>query len=126
MTTADMKTQTVEESIEEYFRAWNEKGLKNIETMLEKCWTSDGTYADPRVAPMQWKNGLAAVIQGSQEAMPDRRINKTSKVETHHNSGRYKWEVVKQNGERSEGLDYVEFDSENRIRRVVSFFGALL
>jgi hypothetical protein len=68
---------------------------------------------------------LAAVIQGSQEKMPDRKIAQTSKVDFHDNSGRYKWVLTKKNGDTSEGLDYFEYNSENRIVRIVSFFGVL-
>lgn len=120
-----MNTQTVEESIAQYIRAWDEKDPKKIEAALEKCWAADGTYADRRYAQMKWTNGLVAVIEKSQKEMPDRKITQTSKVDVHHNSGRYKWDLVKKNGEKSEGLDYFEFDSENRITRIVSFFGVL-
>lgn len=121
-----MKTQTVEESIAQYFRAWNEKGVKNIQATLEKCWTADvGTYTDPNNPPIKGLEGLAMVIQGSQDKMPERKIELISKVDCHDNSGRYEWRLTKQNGEKSEGLDYFEYDSENQITRIVSFFGAL-
>jgi hypothetical protein len=120
-----MNTQTVEESITQYIQAWNEKGLKNIKTALEKCWTADGTYTDSNNPPMKGLDKLAAVIQGSQEKMPERKIARTSRVDFHDNSGRYQWLLTKKNGEKSEGLDYFEFNAENRITRVVSFFGVL-
>jgi hypothetical protein len=120
-----MNAQTVEESITLYIQAWNEKGLKNIKAALEKCWTADGTYTDPNNPPIKGLDELAAVIQGSQEKMPDRKIAQTSKVDFHDNSGRYKWVLTKKNGDTSEGLDYFEYNSENRIVRIVSFFGVL-
>lgn len=120
-----MNAQTVEESIAQYIVAWNEKGVKNIKAALEKCWTADGTYTDPSNSSMKGLDKLAAVIQGSQDKMPDRKISVTSKVDFHDNSGRYKWLLVKKNGDKSEGLDYFEYDSENRIVRIVSFFGVL-
>lgn len=120
-----MNAQTVEESIAQYIVAWNEQGIKNIKAALEKCWTVNGTYTDPSNAPMKGLDKLAAVIQGSQDKMPERKISATSKVDFHDNSGRYKWLLVKKNGDKSEGLDYLEYDSENRITRIVSFFGIL-
>jgi len=120
-----MNTQTVEESIRQYIQAWNEKGLKNIKATLEKCWTDNGTYTDPNNPPMKGLDGLAAVIQGSQDKMPERKISQTSKVDFRHNSGRYQWLLTKKNGDTSEGLDYFEYNSENRITRIVSFFGVL-
>lgn len=120
-----MNAQTVEESIAQYIVAWNEKGVKNIKATLEKCWTTDGTYTDPSNPPIKGLDGLAAVIQGSQEKMPERKIGLTSKVDFHDNSGRYKWLLTKKNGDKSEGLDYFEYNSENRITRIVSFFSVL-
>ena len=120
-----MNAQTIEESIAQYFVAWNEKGVKNIKAALEKCCTADGTYTDPSNPPMKGLDALSAVIQGSQDKMPERKISLTSKVDFHDNSGRYKWLLTKKNGDKSEGLDYFEYDSENRITRIVSFFGVL-
>lgn len=120
-----MNTQTVEQTIEQYIRAWNEKEPEKIEAMLKKCWAANGAYVDPRYDPMQWTDGLVRIIAESQETLPDRRVNQVSKVDAHHSSGRYQWEVVMNNGDRTEGLDYVEFDSDNRIARLVMFFGAL-
>jgi hypothetical protein len=120
-----MNAQTVEESITLYIQAWNEKDLKNIKAALEKCWTADGTYTDPSNPPLKGLDKLAAVIEGSQEKMPERKIAQTSRVDFHDNSGRYKWLLTKKNGDKSEGLDYFEYDSENRIVRIVSFFGVL-
>ena len=120
-----MNTQTVEESITQYIQAWNEKGLKNIKTALEKCWTNNGTYTDPSNPPLKGLDELAAVIHGSQEKMPERKIKLTTKIDFHDNSGRYKWLLTKKNGDTGEGFDYFEYDSENRITRIVSFFGVL-
>ena len=77
------------------------------------------------IPPMKGLDGLAAVIQGSQDKMPERKISVTSKVDFHDNSGRYKWLLTKKTGDKSEGLDYFEYNSENRITRIVSFFGVL-
>lgn len=120
-----MNTQTIEDSIKQYIWAWNEKDPKKIEAALKKCWAADGIYTDPRSAPMKWTDGLVAIIEKSQATLPGRKINQTSKVDVHHGSGRYKWDLIKKDDERSEGLDYFEFDSDNRITRIVSFFGVL-
>lgn len=120
-----MNTQTVEESVRQYIQAWNEKGLKNIKAALEKCWTADSTYADPNNLPTKGPDGLAAVIQGSQDKMPERKFSQMSKADFHHNSGRFKWLLTQKNGETTEGLDYFEYNSENRITRIIGFFGIL-
>ena len=120
-----MNAQTVEESIAQYFVAWNEKGVKNIKAALEKCWTADSTYADPNNPPTKGFDGLAALIQNSEEKMPERKFSQTSKADFHHHSGRFKWLLTKKDGSATEGLDYFEYDAENRITRIVGFFGVL-
>ena len=102
-----------------------QKDSKTIKAALEKCWTADGTYTDPSNPPIKGLDKIAAVIQGSQDKMPERWISLTSKVDFHDNSNRYKWLLTKKNGDKSEGMDYFEYDSENRITRIVSFFGVL-
>ena len=120
-----MQTKTIEQAVAQYFEAWNESGLKNIKTSLERYWIAGGTYTDPNNPPMKGLDKLAAVIQGSQDKMPGRKLALTSKIDFHDNSGRYKWVLTKTDGKTSEGLDYFEYDSENRIVRLVSFFGVI-
>ena len=121
-----MNAQTIEESITLYIQAWNEKGLKNIKPALEKCWTADSTYADPNNAPVKGLDGLVTLIGRVQVQSPESKFSQTSQVESHHGSGRFKWRLTKKNGETArEGLDYFEYDSKNRITRIVGFFDVL-
>lgn len=120
-----MNAQTIEESIRQYNQAWNEKGLQNMKAALKKCWTADSTYADPNNAPTEGFDGLAGLIQKSWDSTPDRKFTQISKADVHHNSGRFKWLLTKKDGTMTEGLDYFEYDSENRITRIVGFFGVL-
>lgn len=120
-----MSKQTIEESIEQYVAAWNEKGTENIKAALEKCWTDDSTYADPNNAPTKGLDSLAMLIGRSHEQMPGRRFSPLSKPEFHHGSGCFKWRLTKKDGEARDGLDYFEYDSENRITRIVGFFEIL-
>ena len=120
-----METQTVEKSIELYFEAWNKKGVENIKAALEKCWIADGSYTDPRYEPMRGLDKLAEVLQASQDKFPGRILEVASKIDYHHGSGRYVWRFTQPGGATLEGVDYFEFNSENRITRLVSFFGKI-
>lgn len=119
-----MNTQPLEESIRRYFLAWNQTGLDAISATLQSSCVSSGIYTDPQNAPTGIE-GLAAIIQHSQEAAPGRIVTLTSRIDFHHGSGRYTWVLTKPNGDKSQGMDYVEYDADNRITRVVSFFGEL-
>ena len=120
-----MKTQTVEESVAQYVAAWNVSGVEKIKGALGKCWTADTTYADPNNAPTRGFDGLATLIGLSQEQMPGRQFSLLSKPEFHHSSGCFKWRLTEKDGARRDGLDYFEYNSENRIVRIVGFFDIL-
>lgn len=121
-----METQTVEKTVESYIEAWNKEGIENIKAALEKCWIAGGSYTDPRYEqPLIGLDKLAKVLQDSQDKFPGRKIEIVSKIDSHHGSGRYIWRFSQPNGTTSEGLDYFEYEAENRITRLVSFFGKI-
>ena len=117
-----MNTQTVEEITKQYVQSWNEKGLKNMKESLDKCWTADSTYADPNNAPFKGFDALIALIVRAQEQAPGGIYSQTSPPEFHHGSGRFNWRLTKKDGSKRNGMDYFEYDSENRITRIVGFF----
>lgn len=120
-----MSPQTVEESIEQYVAVWNEKGAENIKAALEKCWMADSTYADANNAPVKGFDRLAELIGRAQERSPGILDSQTSPPDFHHGSGCFKWRLTKKDGETFDGLDYFEYDSENKIVRVVAFISIL-
>ena len=120
-----METQTVEKTIELYIEAWNKEGVENIKATLEKCWIAGGSYTDPHHEPTIGLDNLAQILQDSQDKYPGRKIEVGSKVDYHHGSGRYIWRFSQPNGRSAEGLDYFDYDAENRITRLVSFSGKI-
>ncbi len=119
-----MNTQSLNESIERYFQAWNQTDIDTINTTLQSCWVAGGTYIDPLNA-LTGVDGLAAIIQHTQDGVPGRIVTLTSRVDFYHGSGRYTWAFTKPNGDKTEGFDYIEYDGDNRLTRLVSFFGGL-
>ncbi len=118
-------TPTVEEAVECYMQTWNVKGLQNIRTALAKCCAKEISHSDPNRPPKTGLEWLASVIQSSQEKFAGREIALISKVDYHFSSGRYNWRLTQKDGQRFEGTDYFEYDSENRITRIVTFSGVL-
>lgn len=114
--------QSVEQSIKQYVRAWNEKGVENIKAALEKCWTADTIFTDPKHPTVKGLDALVKAIQASQTAMPGRILSQTSKADFHHNSGTYQWVLTQKNGTTAKGSTYFEYNSENKLTRVVAFF----
>lgn len=118
--------QTVEESVTQYGDAWNVKGIENIKVALKDCWTSESTYVDTQNEMVKGIEGLAALINGFHEQMPGHTLQQASKVDSHHNSGRFTWVNIVPNGEKIEGMDYFEYNDQNQITRIVGFFGSFI
>ncbi|SDF20304.1 SnoaL-like domain-containing protein [Mucilaginibacter pineti] len=115
---------SVEEMIEKYVAAWNGKSLAEFKTAFAECWAADATYTDPNYENITGVDGIAELANGSLEKIPVRTFNVLKSPDYHHNVGRYTWNVVLPE-ETKEGFDYFEFNEQNQITRLVSFFGPL-
>ncbi|TCD03143.1 isomerase [Pedobacter psychroterrae] len=115
--------KTIEESITQYGHAWNVQGLENIKTALEDCWIQQSTYVDTQNEMVKGIDGLASLINGFHHVAPGHTLRQLSKVDFHHNCGRFKWENIGPNGDKMEGMDYFEYNDDNQITCIVGFFG---
>lgn len=115
---------SVEEMIRQYVAAWNNENLEEFKTAFAQCWAADATYTDPNFELVTGVDGIAGLAQASLELIPVRTFYISAQPDYHHNAGRYIWKVDLP-GETREGFDYFEFNEENKITRLVSFFGPL-
>ena len=113
---------TVEETISQYVAAWNLKGYDEMKAGFAKCWAIDGNYTDPSYALVEGLEGITKLAHDSYEQLPVRTFSVLTQPQHHHNAGSYRWGVEKPEGESGAGLDYFEFNDENKITRLVSFF----
>jgi hypothetical protein len=112
---------SVEEMIEQYVSSWNEGNLDDFKAAFARCWAADATYTDPNFELVKGVDGIADLAQFSLEKLPIRKFAVLTQPEYHHNVGRYNWKVDFP-GETKEGFDYFEFNGENKLTRIVSFF----
>ncbi|MBB5645923.1 nuclear transport factor 2 family protein [Pedobacter cryoconitis] len=115
--------QTIEESIAQYGKAWSTKGLENIKIALKNCWTPVSTYVDTQNDMITGIDDLAAHINELHEQTPGNKLQQLSKVDHHHNSGRFSWEFTGPDGKKIPGMDFLEFNDQNQIKSIVGFFG---
>jgi len=116
---------THEATIDRYCEAWSDPDEARRAAALADVWAPGATYTDPMVHAV----GAEALLQhiaGVHGQMPGARIVRTSELQTHHDAGRFAWQVVLPDGNSlPEGLDLVLFDGNGKIVRIVGFFGPL-
>ncbi len=108
-----------------YCEAWNVAGDGERRALLEKSWTDDGAYTDPRT-DLVGRNALFAHISRVQAMRPGSRIVMTGGLDAHHDVLRFAWKLVDPQGAAViEGVDFGELAADGRLRRIVGFFGPL-
>ena len=116
---------TTEEIVLAYVAAWSETDEGKRRALLEKSWTENGTYTDPTVEVVG-REALVQHIGGIHQRFAGYRILLTSGVDEHHGRLRFNWSMVSPEGSRvSEGIDFGEVGSDNRLIRITGFFGSV-
>ena len=112
----------IEETILAYTSAWNETEREVILEKISKCWAPAGTYTDRLTDTITGPDAITDLIISSYGQMGPRKFQVLSEPQVHHQSGCFRWLAIKPEGYPIEGMDYFEFDIENRITRIVGFF----
>jgi hypothetical protein len=114
--------KNIEEAILTYTSAWNETAREVILEKIKKCWAPDGTYTDKLTDTIIGPEAITDLIISSYGQMGPRTFTVLSQPDTHHQSGRFYWLAIRPEGYPVPGMDYFEFNDENRITRIVGFF----
>lgn len=109
-----------------YCEAWSEPDAKRRAELLSAVWADGATYSDP-TAQVTGTDELLAHIERLRATMPGVRIVRTSAVDQHHDSARFRWELTSNgNAIVSEGLDLALLSpGGGKLQRIVGFFGPL-
>lgn len=111
--------------IDTYCAAWSDPDPARRREILSGVWADGGTYTDPTVHATGLDEVLAhiATVVGRR---PGAKVVRTSPLDAHHDLARFAWHVVQADGTTlPDGLDLAEFTADDRIRRIVGFFGPL-
>jgi hypothetical protein len=116
-----------------YERAWVLPAEGKIRDELERCWTAGSTHVNPFTDTVQGIDGLTRLILDFPVMFPGAAF-RVGPPDLHHDVARFAWQLRstariltlgRDFGFMVEGLDYVEFDKQNKIRKVVAFYGPL-
>lgn len=104
--------------------AWNESDSTKVRVHLERALDPAIEFIDPSITT----NGIDAFeanVHQVHESLPGARYSHTSRLDSHHQLYRYCWQVT-QNGEVVlDGFDVTELSEDNKVLRVLGFFGRL-
>ena len=117
--------QSAEETIDLYIAAWNTTASNDeIKAAFAKCWAANGKYIDPNYI-VEGVEGISGLAIASLEKVPGRTFNIVVEPQAHHGTALYTWAGNIPGKAEFEGVDYIEFDDEGKIKRLVSFFPPL-
>jgi hypothetical protein len=105
--------------------AWNEPDRAERLRLLTRSLTDDAQLVDPS-ARFEGIEAIEARIAGFSKRFPGTRVKITSGIDEHNGFARYGWVISAGDGTTIlDGIDVVERAEDNRLRRVIMFFGAL-
>lgn len=123
---------TRKEAVAAYERAWSLPDEDLISAELERCWTADSTHLSPITDVITGVQALTRLILDLPVMFPGAHFRIITPTDFHHDVGCFAWRLEStarirmaghDYGFSAEGLDFLDFDAQNRIRRVVAFYG---
>ena len=114
---------TVEDIIDRYCEAWNERDAERRAALLENAWSDDGVYCDP-TAHVIGRAALVEHIGGVFDTFGSYRMWRSSGLDEHHGHVRFAW-TMQTEGEDviADGIDVVRLAPDGRIGSIIGFFG---
>lgn len=110
------------ELIDRYIDAWNERDADARRERVAALWTEDGSYVDP-LAAVEGPAAIASVIAAAQDQFPGYVFRLLGDVDSHHDIARFRWELVPAGGGESiaAGSDVAVVAADGRLRSVYGF-----
>lgn len=116
-------TTSITETVDSHLEAYALADADRREALVAANWNAAGELTDP---PMTGR-GLAEISALADIVLTHyagHRFERTTTVDAHHGFARYGWNLVAPDGAIAvSGTDFVEFDENGKLLRIVGFFG---
>lgn len=113
--------KSIAENIKDYVNAWNETTPEGIKAGFKKCCTPGVTYTDKNTPKFSGINQLAELVMSAHDKFPGIRFSVLSEPEYFEGQAYYAWGVhFPETGDRA-GRDFMEYDDNHLIKRIVGF-----
>jgi hypothetical protein len=91
--------------------------------LIAAAWAETASLIDPPFDG-SGRDGIAAMTDVVLTHYAGHTFRRTTDVDTHHQFGRYGWALVAPDGAVAvSGTDFIEFNDDGRLVRIVGFFG---
>ena len=111
----------MQEIVERYLAAWNEKDAQRRRELVDALWTENGSYTDP-LADATGRAEIDGLIGAVQQQFPDFVFTLGGPVDAHHEQARFTWHLGTAGAEPAViGFDVAVLNGGNQIRSVYGF-----
>lgn len=115
----------LDEVLDAYDRAWNEPETNARRRLLETALADGCEMIEPR-GRFVGREAILERLKGFSDRFPGARVEVTTNVDDHNDFARYGWAILDPHGATLlKGIDVVQRGPDNRLRRIVMFFGEL-
>ena len=111
----------MQEIVERYIAAWNEKDAQRRRGLVDALWAEDGSYTDP-LADANGRAEVDGLIGAVQQQFPDFVFTLGGPVDAHHEQARFTWHLGPDGAEPVVvGFDVAVLNGGGQIRSVYGF-----
>jgi SnoaL-like domain len=82
----------MQEIVERYLAAWNEKDGTKRRELVDALWAEDGSYTDP-LADVRGREAVDGLIGAVQQQFPGFVFTLGGAVDAHHDQARFSWHL---------------------------------
>jgi hypothetical protein len=113
--------KNIEENIRNYVAAWNETTPEAISSAFEQCCSQDITYTDKNTPKFSGISQLTSLVMSAHEKFPGITFSVLTEPECFDGQAYYSWGVHFPDGVDRAGRDYMEYNEDQLITRIVGF-----
>ncbi len=110
------------EIVERYLAAWNEKDEAKRRSLVDGLWAADGSYTDP-LADAHGRAEIDGLIGAVQQQFPEFVFTLGGAVDAHHDQARFTWHLGPAGAAEPVviGFDVAVVDGDGQLRSVYGF-----
>lgn len=113
--------ENMKETVDRYTSAWNEKNRAEVKTAFVAILADGITYQDRNTPLVSGIEAFVDLVMLSHEKIPGRTFSLLTGPEYFDRHCYYSWTINIPGSGKFKGRDYVEYDDENKMTKIVGF-----